>query len=46
MQRGQFNQQQQNITIYGKTVVKAQYILGNEKYPDAGTNCNDAIVKF
>ena len=47
MQRDQFNQQHQNNdTIYRPSVVKAQCIVGSEKFPDTGRNCNFAIEKF
>ena len=47
MQRDQFNQQHQNNdTFYRPSVVNAQCIIGSEKFPDAGINCNYAIDKF
>ena len=47
MQRGQFNQQHQyKDTIYRPSVVNAQSIIGSEKFPDAGRNCNYAIDKY
>ena len=46
MQRDQFNQQHQNNdTFYRTSVVNAQGVIGSEKFPDAGINCNYAIVK-
>ena len=47
MQRSQFNQQhQKNDKFYRPSVLNAQCILGSERYPDAGTNCNHAIDKY
>ena len=47
MQRSQFNQQHQNNdTFYRPNVVKARCIIGSEKYPDAGLNCNYAVDKY
>ena len=47
MLRDQFYQQHQNIdTFYRPSVVNAQRIIGSEKFPDAGTNCNFAIDKY
>ena len=47
MQRDQFNQQHQNIdTFYRPSVVNAQCIIGSEKIPDAGINCDYAIEKY
>ena len=46
MQSYQFNQQhQKNDTFYRPSVVNAQSIIGNGKFPDAGKNCNYAIDK-
>ena len=46
LERDQFNQQhQKNDTFYRPSVVNAQCIIGNEKFPDAGINCNYAIDK-
>ena len=47
MQRDQFNQQHQNTdTFYRPSVVNAQCIIGSEKTPAAGVNCNWAIDKY
>ena len=47
MQRDQFNQQHQNKdTFYKPSVVNAHCIIGSEKFPDTGINCNFAIDKF
>ena len=46
LQRDQFNQQHQ-ITdrFYRPSIVNAQCIIGNEKFPDAGIKCKYAIDK-
>ena len=47
MQRDQFNQQHQNNYNFCKSsVVKAQCIIGSEKFLHAGINCNYAIDKY
>ena len=47
MQRDQFNQQHQNNDTFCRpSVVNAQCIIGSEKPPDAGINCNSAIDKY
>ena len=47
MQKVQFNQQHQNNdTFYRPSVVNAHCIIGSEKFPDAGINCNFAFDKF
>ena len=47
MQGDQFNQlHQNNNTFYRPSVVNAQCIIGSEKFPDAGINCNYAIDKY
>ena len=47
MQKDQSNQQHQNNdTFYRPSVVKAQCIVGREKLPDAGMNCNFANDKY
>ena len=47
MRRDQFNQQHQNkSTFYRPSVVNAQFIVGSEKFPDAGRNCNYAFDKI
>ena len=47
MQRDQFNQQHRNNdTFYRPSVVHAQAIVGSEKFPDAGINCNYGIDKY
>ena len=47
MQRDQFNQQHQNNdTFYRPSVVNAQCVIGSEKIPDAGLNCNYAFDKY
>ena len=47
MQRDQFNQQHQNNdTYYRRSVVNAQFIIGSEKFPDAGINCKYAIDDY
>ena len=47
VQRDQFNQQyQNNDTFYRPSVVNAQCIIGSEKVPDAGINCNYSIDKY
>ena len=47
MQRYQFNQQHQNKDTFNKpSVVNAQCIIGREKIPDSGINCNHAIDKY
>ena len=44
MQRDQFNEQHQVFDIFHRpSVVNAQCIIGSEKFPDAGINCNFAI---
>ena len=46
MQGDQFNQQhQKNDKLYRPSVAKAQCIVGSEKVPDAGINCNYTIDK-
>ena len=46
MQRDQINQQHQNIDIfYRPSEVNVQCIIGSEKFPNAGNNCNYAIDK-
>ena len=47
MQRDQFNQQHQNNDVfYRPSVVNAQCIIGSEKLPNAGKNCNYAIHEY
>ena len=47
MQRHLFNQQHQNNdTLYRPSVVNAQWIIGNEKFPGAGIVCIYAIDKY
>ena len=47
MQRDQFNQQHENNdTFYKQSVVNAQCLIGSEKFPDVGRNCNYAIDKY
>ena len=47
MQRDQFSQKHQiNDTFYRPSVVNARCIIGSEKFPDAGINCNYAIDKY
>ena len=44
MQRDEFYQQHQNNdTFYRPSVLNAHCIIGSEKFPDAGINCNCAI---
>ena len=46
MQRDHFNRQHQsNDTFCRPSIVNPQCIIGSEKNPDAGTNCNYAIDK-
>ena len=47
MQRDQFDQQlQKNDTFYRPSAVNAQYIIGSQKFQDAGIYCNYAIDKY
>ena len=47
MQRGQFNQQQQNKdTVSKPNVVNAKQVFGSKKYPSSGTICNYVFGKF
>ena len=46
LQREQFNQQHQNNDTFNRpSVMKAKCIIADEKFPDAGRNCNYAIDK-
>ena len=47
MRRDQFNQQHQSIdTFYRQSAVNVHCLVGSEKIPDAGINCNYVIDKF
>ena len=47
MQRDQSNQQhQKNGTFDRPSVGNTQCIIGSEKFPDAGINCNYAFDKY
>ena len=47
MQWDQFIQQyRSNDTIYRPSVVNAQCIIGSEKFPDTGINCNYDFDKY
>ena len=47
VERDHFNQQhQKNETFYRPNVVNAQWIIGSEKYLDAGINCNYVMDEY
>ena len=46
-QKDQFNQQHQYVDVSNRlSVVIAQCIIGSQKFPDAGINCNYAFDKY
>ena len=46
MQKNQFNHQHQNNDTFHKpSLLNAQFVMGSEKYQDAGINCTYAVNK-